>query len=78
MDELDVKILHLMNANARKSFRQMARELKVSMSTISNRVRAMEADGVIKGYIPILDPHKLGLDILVMIGSRTGRSWTDS
>jgi DNA-binding Lrp family transcriptional regulator len=73
MDVLDINILRLMNENARKSFRQIAKELKVSMSTISNRVKAMEGEGVIKGYIPVLDPHKLGLDILVMIGVRISK-----
>ncbi len=73
MDELDKKILKLLNTNARKSYRQMAKELKVSMSTVSNRVKGMENEGVIKGYIPVLDPQKVGYDLLVMIGVRISR-----
>jgi DNA-binding Lrp family transcriptional regulator len=73
MDELDRKILDIMNTNARKSFRQMAKQLKVSMSTVSNRVKGLERDGVIKGYIPVLDPHKVGLDLLVIIGVRISK-----
>ncbi len=68
-----MKILKLLNKNARSSYRQMAKELKVSMSTISNRIKLMENEGVIKGYIPVLDPQKIGYDLLVMIGVRISK-----
>jgi len=35
MDELDYKILEKLNENARKSYREIARELKVSLTTVS-------------------------------------------
>jgi DNA-binding Lrp family transcriptional regulator len=73
MDELDFRILDLLNNNARKSYRQMAKELRVSMSTISNRIKNMESKGIIKGYIPVLDPQKIGYDLLVMIGVRISK-----
>lgn len=68
LDELDIDILRSMNENARKSFRDIAKELHVSLTTVSNRVKAMEENGVIKGYMPIVDPEKLGYDIMVVIG----------
>ncbi|KYK26454.1 MAG: AsnC family transcriptional regulator [Candidatus Proteinoplasmatales archaeon SG8-5] len=73
MDLLDIKILNLLNENARKSFRQIAKELKVSMSTVSNRVKKLEEQGIIKGYAPILDPQKVGLDLQVIIGVRMSK-----
>lgn len=73
MDKLDIKILNLLNENARKSFRQIARELGVSMSTISNRVRKMEDEGIINGYIPLLDARILGYDLLAIIGVRISK-----
>lgn len=68
LDELDIDILRSLNENARKSFRDIARELHVSLTTVSNRVRAMERAGVITGYIPVIDATKLGYDIMVVIG----------
>ena len=68
LDDLDIDILRSLNDNARKSFRDIAKELHVSLTTVSNRVRAMEKSGVIQGYIPIVDPAKLGYDIMVVIG----------
>ena len=73
MDDLDVKILNLLNENARNSFRQIARELKVSMSTVSNRVKKLEEEGIIKGYAPILDPLKVGMDLQVIVGVKISK-----
>ena len=68
LDELDIDILRSLNENARKSFRDIAKELHVSLTTISNRVKNMERNGVIQGYIPVVDSSKLGYDIMVVIG----------
>src|SRR4030042_481025 len=68
LDDLDIDILRSLNANARKSFRDIAKELQISLTTVSNRVKAMEKNGVIQGYIPVIDPEKLGYDIMGVIG----------
>ncbi|HEX9907329.1 MAG TPA: Lrp/AsnC family transcriptional regulator [Thermoplasmata archaeon] len=68
VDDLDIDILRSLNENSRKSFRDIAKELHVSLTTVSNRVRNMEKSGVIQGYMPIIDPAKLGYDIMVVIG----------
>jgi Lrp/AsnC family transcriptional regulator for asnA, asnC and gidA len=68
LDDLDMDILRSLNDNARKSFRDIAKELHVSLTTVSNRVKAMEKAGVIQGYIPVVDATKLGYDIMAVIG----------
>lgn len=68
LDDLDIDILRSLNENARKSFRDIAKELHISLTTVSNRVKAMEKAAVIQGYMPVLDPAKLGYDIMVVIG----------
>ena len=73
MDDLDRKIISSLNQNARKSYRQMAKELEVSMSTVANRVRKLEESGVIRGYIPNIDPQKVGYDLLAVIGMRISK-----
>jgi len=73
LDELDVAILRRLNQDARKSFRDIARELRVSISTISNRVKRLEQEGIIVGYIPVLDEKKLGYDVLAVIGIRISK-----
>ena len=67
MDELDYKILRKLNENARKSYREIARELKVSLSTISNRIKKLEDEKIIEGYIPVINQEKMGFDLTAVI-----------
>jgi DNA-binding Lrp family transcriptional regulator len=67
MDELDYKILEKLNENARKSYREIARELKVSLSTISNRIKKMEDEKVIERFIPLINQEKMGYDLTAVI-----------
>ncbi|HLA46882.1 MAG TPA: Lrp/AsnC family transcriptional regulator [Thermoplasmata archaeon] len=73
LDDLDVAILRRLNQDARKSFRDIARELEVSISTVSNRVKRLESEGIILGYAPLLDEKKLGYDVLAVIGVRISK-----
>jgi len=68
LDELDVKILRLLNADARKSFRDIAKEVDASISTVSNHVRKLEQERIISGYVPVLDEARLGYDVLAVVG----------
>ena len=68
LDELDVRILRLLNADARKSFREIAKSVDASLSTVSNRVRKLEEEGVISGYAPLLSESRLGYDVLAVVG----------
>jgi len=67
MDELDEKILTILNEDARKSYREIARELKVSLTTVSNRIKRMETDKVIERYIPLINQEKIGYDLTAVI-----------
>ncbi|AEK72831.1 transcription regulator, Lrp/AsnC family [Thermococcus sp. 4557] len=68
MDELDLRILSLLQENARLSYREIARELKVAVGTVYNRIKRMEEEGVIRGFAPILDYEKLGFGLTAVIG----------
>lgn len=67
MDELDYKILEKLNENARKSYREIGRELKVSLSTISNRIKKLEDEKVIERFIPLINQEKMGYDLTAVI-----------
>jgi len=68
LDELDLDILRHLNTDARKSYRDIAREVKASISTVSNRIRRLEAEGVITGYAPLIDESMLGFDVMAVVG----------
>ncbi|MCI4330831.1 MAG: Lrp/AsnC family transcriptional regulator [Thermoplasmata archaeon] len=73
LDGLDRAILTELNIDARRSHREIAHRLKVSPTTISNRVGRLEHDGVIKGYIPVLDDELVGWDLSATIGIRISK-----
>jgi DNA-binding Lrp family transcriptional regulator len=68
LDDLDLRILRLLNTDARKSFREIAKAVDASLSTVSNRVRKLEEEGIIMGYAPIVNEGRLGYDVLAVVG----------
>ncbi len=68
VDELDLKILSLLQENSRLSYREIARDLKVAVGTVYNRVKRMEEEGIIRGFAPVLDYEKLGFGLTAVIG----------
>lgn len=67
MDEIDIKILSVLEENARISNKELSRRLGIPDSTVRDRIRSLEEDGVILGYRTLLDHKKLGLELKVMI-----------
>ena len=73
LDELDRSILEELNTDARRSHREIAHRLKISPTTVSSRVARMEEQGVIRGYIPLLDDEQLGWDLWAAMGIRISK-----
>jgi len=73
IDELDISILRQLNGDARRSYREIARALGVSISTVSNRLKRLEADGVVTGYVPVIDPKRIGYDVIAVVGVTISR-----
>jgi DNA-binding Lrp family transcriptional regulator len=65
-DELDSKLLLELQRNARRSFRELASEVKTSVATAINRVKAREEKGIIRGYSALVDPKKLGYETAIV------------
>ena len=68
LDEVDVSLLRALNQDARKSYRDLSKELGLALSTVSSRVKRLEAEGYVTGYVPVLDPQRLGFDLVVIVG----------
>lgn len=60
MDKTDVAILRLLQRDSRTSFRNIAKEIGVSVPTVSSRVERLEKLGVLRGYHADIDFEKLG------------------
>lgn len=67
MDDIDHKILKLLQANARMSLKTIAENTFLSSPAVSARIERLEKDGIITGYHAMVDPMKLGYHILAFI-----------
>lgn len=73
MDEIDISILNALQQNARQKHNELARQLKIAPSTVSERVKRMESRGLIKEYRATIDTNKAGFAIQAFISIRLGR-----
>lgn len=67
IDNINKKILFLLQKDARISYKEIANELKRSETTIRDRVKAMERVGIIQGYTALIDKTALGLNFIAII-----------
>ena len=67
MEEIDRKIVSLLTRNGRMSFTELARQAGLSVSAVHQRVRRLEQDGVIKGYVAVFDPEEIGLPLTAFV-----------
>lgn len=68
LDEIDTRILELLEEDSRRSFTGMAEKLKVSESSIRKRVSALQKEGVIRKFTIKVDHAKLGLNTVAIVG----------
>ncbi len=71
LDELDRKILDILQADGRASHVQIARQLGVGHTRVRDRILRMEQVGVIRGYRAEIDPTVLGWDVLCIVQMTT-------
>ena len=67
LDQIDYKILAVLQADARIAITDLAERVGLSVTPCSERVKNLENAGVITGYHARLDPHTLGLKLLVFV-----------
>ncbi|PLX12365.1 MAG: transcriptional regulator AsnC [Marinilabiliales bacterium] len=68
IDDLDLKIITILLKNAKVPYKEIAKELKVSLGTIHVRIKKLESLKVIKGFTLEADFFKLGYTITAFIG----------
>ena len=67
MDDVDKKILKMLSENARATLSELAGEIALSLPAISERLKKLEASGVIRQYTTILDPAKLNKHLMALM-----------
>ena len=67
IEEIDRKLARAMNKDARKSYRELAKELGTSITSVIHAAKRLEASGAVRGYIPDLNPALFGYDWTAVI-----------
>jgi Lrp/AsnC family leucine-responsive transcriptional regulator len=66
LDEKDYAILHLLQQNARITVKEIADKIHLSTTPVHERIKRMEANGVIKQYATIVDNRKVNKGLMVI------------
>jgi Lrp/AsnC family leucine-responsive transcriptional regulator len=67
LDRLDIKILEELQNDGSISNLELSKRVNLSPSPCLMRVRALKDEGVIRNYVALTDPKKLGLGLNVFI-----------
>lgn len=67
MDEIDLKLIRLLQENSRYPLKHLAEEVFLSPPAVSSRIEKLEKAGIIKGYTANVDKLKLGYNITAFI-----------
>ena len=81
LDELDRKILSILQKDATKPLDELARAVGSSKTPVWNRIRKMRAIGVIDRQVAIVNPEAIGLDACFFVLVRTSshdKNWMEN
>ena len=67
LDERDLRILSVLQQDARATFGEIGRRAGLSASSVHDRVRKLEQSGTIRGYRAEVDPEALGLFVTALV-----------
>lgn len=70
LDEIDMKLISALVADARVSNAELARLVRLSPPSVSERVKRLEEAGIIEGYAAKINPTALGLSVAAWIRIR--------
>src|ERR1051325_7683744 len=68
VDAIDLRILEILQRDARATQQEIARRVRLSQPSVADRIHKLEARGIIPGYVAKVDPAQLGKDITAFLG----------
>ncbi len=67
MDHIDLKLLAHLQRNAKLSYAELGRRVGLGVSTVNERLKKLQARGIIREYVAVVNPKALGLDICAFV-----------
>ncbi|MGE0629008.1 MAG: Lrp/AsnC family transcriptional regulator [Hyphomicrobiaceae bacterium] len=80
LDEMDVKILRVLQVDATRPVAEIGKEVGLSTTPCWRRIQKLEELGVIQRRVALLDPAKVGAGVTVFVSVRTDQhniDWLD-
>ena len=78
LDKKDILLLDELQKDCKQNLKKLSRKLKMSITTVYDRMKKLEKNGVIKGYKAIIDPKKTGNAASAYIFIKTHTFGSDS
>ncbi len=81
MDDIDRRILAVLQEDASLSVADIANRVGLSTTPCWKRLQRLEAEGIILGRVALVDPAKLGLGLTVFVSIETSdhsREWIEA
>jgi Lrp/AsnC family transcriptional regulator, leucine-responsive regulatory protein len=72
IDKVDREILGALRSDARISWRELGERVHLSPTSVADRVRRLEREGVIQGYTVRVDPEALGRTVRAVVDVSLG------
>ncbi len=70
LDRTDWQLIAALQRDGRASYADLAREVAMSPSAVTERVRRLEESGVLTGYRAEVSPERVGLSIMAFVRLR--------
>lgn len=67
LDSVDLQIIRALEEDSRVSLRKLAHKLSLTPNILHNRIKSLEKEAIIKGYVPIVDATKMGYAVTAII-----------
>ncbi|MEW6320145.1 MAG: Lrp/AsnC family transcriptional regulator [Acidobacteriota bacterium] len=77
IDAIDVRILTMLQDNGRTTQADIAKAVGLAPSAVLERVRKLEARGIIRDYVAIIDPHVVERALLAFVAVRSSEHGPD-
>jgi Lrp/AsnC family leucine-responsive transcriptional regulator len=66
LDEIDKKVLQILQKNSKITNKELSSQLNLSVTAIFERIKKLERNKVISGYVAILQPEKVEKSFMVL------------
>jgi Lrp/AsnC family leucine-responsive transcriptional regulator len=73
LDPVNIKILNLLQHNGRLQIKEISEKVYKSETPVGLRIRRLQEEGVILGYVAVLDRRKVGMPTMVITHVRLSR-----